>query len=85
MAAHAASISATARRAARRRQGLHRHHLLAARDPRRVELRTMCRVREITVDEHGMASGAIYYDAEAMSSSAAEVVILAATASARRG
>ncbi|CAN5132499.1 GMC family oxidoreductase [soil metagenome] len=27
-----------------------------------VELRTRCRVREITLDEHGMASGAIYYD-----------------------
>ena len=29
-----------------------------------VELRTRCRVREITINEHGMASGAIYYDAE---------------------
>jgi len=29
-----------------------------------VELRTHCRVREITVDDHGMASGAIYVDAE---------------------
>ena len=29
-----------------------------------VELRTRCRVREITLDEHGMASGAIYYDAD---------------------
>ncbi len=29
-----------------------------------VELRTLCRVREITTDEHGMASGVIYYDAE---------------------
>ncbi len=29
-----------------------------------VELRTRCRVREITTDAHGMASGAIYYDAE---------------------
>ena len=29
-----------------------------------VELRTRCRVREITTDEHGMAAGAIYYDAD---------------------
>ena len=43
-----------------------------------VELRTRCRVREITVDEHGMASGAIYYDAEGNEHfQPAEVVILA--------
>jgi len=29
-----------------------------------VELRTRCRVREVTVDAHGMATGVIYYDAE---------------------
>ena len=29
-----------------------------------VELRTRCRVREITTDAHGMAAGAIYYDAD---------------------
>ena len=29
-----------------------------------VELRTRCRVREITVDEDGMANGVVYYDAE---------------------
>jgi choline dehydrogenase-like flavoprotein len=29
-----------------------------------VELRPRCRVREITTNEHGMAAGAIYYDAE---------------------
>jgi len=29
-----------------------------------VELRTRCRVREITTNEHGMAAGAIYYDAD---------------------
>ena len=29
-----------------------------------IELRTRCRVREITIDEHGMASGVIYYDAD---------------------
>ncbi|MCX7380041.1 MAG: GMC family oxidoreductase [Alphaproteobacteria bacterium] len=29
-----------------------------------VELRTRCRVREITVDAQGMASGVVYYDAE---------------------
>jgi choline dehydrogenase-like flavoprotein len=43
-----------------------------------VELRTMCRVREVTVDEHGMASGVIYYDAEGREQfQPAEVVILA--------
>ena len=29
-----------------------------------VELRTHCRVREITTDEHGMAAGVVYYDAD---------------------
>ncbi|MBX9698403.1 MAG: GMC family oxidoreductase [Acetobacteraceae bacterium] len=43
-----------------------------------VELRTRCRVREITTNEHGMASGAIYYDAEGREQfQPAEVVILA--------
>ena len=43
-----------------------------------VELRTRCRVREITTNEHGMASGAIYYDADGMERfQPAEVVILA--------
>jgi choline dehydrogenase-like flavoprotein len=43
-----------------------------------VELRTRCRVREITTNEHGMASGAIYYDADgAERFQPAEVVILA--------
>ena len=43
-----------------------------------VELRTRCRVREITTNEHGMASGAIYYDAEGVEQfQPAEVVILA--------
>jgi choline dehydrogenase-like flavoprotein len=43
-----------------------------------VELRTRCRVREITTDEHGMASGAIYYDAEGNERfQPAEVVIVA--------
>jgi choline dehydrogenase-like flavoprotein len=44
----------------------------------RVELRTGCRVREITVDARGMASGAVYYDADGMERfQPAEVVILA--------
>lgn len=44
----------------------------------RVELRTRCRVREITTNEHGMASGAIYYDADGIERfQPAEVVILA--------
>ena len=43
-----------------------------------VELRTRCRVREITTDEHGMAAGAIYYDADGREQfQPAEVVILA--------
>jgi choline dehydrogenase-like flavoprotein len=43
-----------------------------------VELRTRCRVREITTNEHGMASGAIYYDADgAEQFQPAEVVIVA--------
>jgi choline dehydrogenase-like flavoprotein len=45
----------------------------------RVELRTRCRVREITTDERGMASGVVYYDPEGMERfQPAEVVILAA-------
>jgi choline dehydrogenase-like flavoprotein len=43
-----------------------------------VELRTRCRVREVSVDEQGMASGAIYYDADGTEHfQPAEVVILA--------
>jgi len=43
-----------------------------------VELRTRCRVREVTVDAHGMATGVIYYDAEgAEQFQAAEMVIVA--------
>src|ERR1700722_3665771 len=43
-----------------------------------VELRTRCRVREITTNEHGMAAGAIYYDADGIEQfQPAEVVIVA--------
>jgi choline dehydrogenase-like flavoprotein len=43
-----------------------------------VELRTHCRVREITMGENGMASGVVYYDADGVERfQAAEVVILA--------
>jgi choline dehydrogenase-like flavoprotein len=43
-----------------------------------VELRTHCRVREITTDEHGMAAGVVYYDAEGKEQfQAAHVVVLA--------
>lgn len=43
-----------------------------------VELRTNCRVRQITVNEKGVASGVIYYDAEGREQrQLAEVVILA--------
>jgi choline dehydrogenase-like flavoprotein len=45
----------------------------------RVELRTRCRVREITTDEHGMASGVIYYDPKGVERfQPAEIVIVAA-------
>ncbi len=43
-----------------------------------VELRTRCRVREITTDQTGMASGVVYYDPEGTEQfQPAEVVILA--------
>jgi choline dehydrogenase-like flavoprotein len=43
-----------------------------------VELRTRCRVKEITLNEHGMAAGAVYYDATGLERfQPAEVVILA--------
>ncbi len=43
-----------------------------------VELRTRCRVREITVAKNGMADGVIYYDAEGVERrQKAEVVVLA--------
>src|SRR5580698_15590 len=43
-----------------------------------VELRTRCRVREIVTNEHGMAAGVIYYDADGIERyQPAEVVILA--------
>jgi choline dehydrogenase-like flavoprotein len=45
----------------------------------RVELRARCRVREITTNEEGMASGVVYYDAQGVERfQPAEVVILAA-------
>jgi len=44
----------------------------------RVELKTNCRVREITVDENDMATGAIYYDEEGVERhQRAEVVVMA--------
>jgi choline dehydrogenase-like flavoprotein len=46
-----------------------------------IELKTRCRVREITTNEHGMASGVVYYDADgAEHFQPAEVVILACNA-----
>src|SRR5208282_2278697 len=43
-----------------------------------IELRTHCRVREITTNEHGMAAGVVYYDADGVEQfQAAEVVVLA--------
>jgi choline dehydrogenase-like flavoprotein len=43
-----------------------------------VELRTHCRVREITLNKHGMAAGVLYYDRDGVEHfQPAEVVILA--------
>ncbi|MGH7055287.1 MAG: GMC family oxidoreductase N-terminal domain-containing protein, partial [Stellaceae bacterium] len=45
----------------------------------RVELRTRCRVREIVTNEHGRASGVVYYDPQGVERfQPAEMVILAA-------
>ena len=45
----------------------------------RVELRTRCRVREITTNEQGMASGVVYFDSNGVERfQPAEIVILAA-------
>ena len=44
----------------------------------RVEVRTRCRVREITVNDQGMASGVVYHDADGVEHALpAEVVVLA--------
>ena len=44
-----------------------------------VELRTRCRVREITTNEHGLASGVVYYDPDGVERfQPAEIVIVAA-------
>src|SRR6516162_102838 len=46
-----------------------------------IELKTRCRVREITTNEHGMASGVVNYDADGVEHfQPAEVVILACNA-----
>ena len=43
-----------------------------------VELRTRCRVREVTVDAEGMATGVVYYDSEGVEHfQPAELVVLA--------
>lgn len=45
---------------------------------KRVELRTQCRVREITINSNGMASGALYYDYEGnLQEQKAEIVVMA--------
>ncbi len=45
---------------------------------RGVTLRTQCRVREITVDEHGMADGVLYYDERGqLQRQKASIVVLA--------
>ena len=46
------------------REGEHRHHLLAACDPRRGGTAAALPGAGDHDDEHGMASGAIYYDAD---------------------
>ena len=43
-----------------------------------MELRTDCRVREVTLDEHGMASGVLYHDQQGrLQRQRAELVVLA--------
>jgi choline dehydrogenase-like flavoprotein len=43
-----------------------------------VELRTACRVREISLNEHGMASGVVYYDRDSNEHfQGAEIVVIA--------
>lgn len=43
-----------------------------------VEIRTRCRVREVIVDEHGMATGVVYYDGDGKEHfQEAEMVVLA--------
>jgi len=45
---------------------------------RGVELRTRCRVREITLSDDGLANGVVYYDAEGVEQrQAAEIVVIA--------
>jgi choline dehydrogenase-like flavoprotein len=62
------------------RQGLDRHHLLAAWRfaPGSSCKHAHCRVREILTNEHGMASGVVYYDKDGVEQfQPAEVVIIA--------
>ncbi|MEJ0018433.1 MAG: GMC family oxidoreductase N-terminal domain-containing protein [Acetobacteraceae bacterium] len=78
-AARAASISAIARRGCAQgaKASTDITYWPAARRAG-VELRTHCRVREITTNEHGMAAGVVYYDPDGVERfQAAEVVILA--------
>jgi choline dehydrogenase-like flavoprotein len=77
--AASASISAIARRAARKAKAsidiTYWPHALRAR----VELRTRCRIREITTYDQRMASGVIYYDPNGIERfQPAHIVILAA-------
>ena len=60
-------------------EGEHRHHLLAACDPGRGRTApALSGAGDHATNEHGMASGAIYYDAEGVERfQPAEVVILA--------
>ena len=80
-----ASTPAPARRLPPGRQGQTDVTYWPAAHRRGVALRTGGRVREITVGADGMADGVIYYDAEGVERRQAEVVVLPATASARRG
>ena len=48
------------------------------RSARGCELRTNCRVWEVTIGDDGMATGAVYYDADGIAQfQPAEVVIMA--------
>src|SRR5215475_6747698 len=76
--ARSASISAIAPRAARRAKASTDITYWPAALRAGVELRTRCRVREITTNEHGMASGVVYYDKDGVEQfQPAEVVVVA--------
>ena len=57
----------------------YRDHIHVFYTPRKnVELRTQCRVKEVTVNSKGMAGGVLYYDSEGnLQEQKAEIVVMA--------